>query len=539
MPTESADAPLDRDEEQGAATATDPYSASRIGRGVFHLVGGKAVTSVAGVGTFFLLVRELPVEQFAAYTILFGLVELIEAVTGIGLTQILSRYLPELFVAHRTPTMQRLAACVLALRFCVLGIFLGLAYFLTPMIAPLTGLGSWEWALKTYLAVVLVRVVATTLFGVLESMLYQAVAQLGFGSVTVLRFALIFYASSRGQLDIGTVILIELVTDFIGVGIMSIGLVRALARGAGGARNDEPGWIGANLRRMLGFGIKGYLQHMLIMPFGSSTNRLLVGGALSAPEVALFGFAQSIADLMERYLPLKLLAGVIRPVLTARFVRDRRFANLELSANLIFKFNAILVCLAAVVIAAGGKEMLAFVSAGKYSENAVGLLLLMCLLVLLFSLRQMLDHVSHAVERNGPLIWSNTLITFSVLPGIALLPILGVFALPTANVCGLAAGCLILIWRLRAEGFHYRQEWASLGKMLASTIVGMLAGVLTRWLGAGWVASATVGASCFMLAVAVFRPWDARERLLIKDFTSRLRQRTPDRRSDALDSVRR
>lgn len=495
-------------------TTSDPYSASRVSRGVAYLLGGKIVTSVAGVGTFLLLVRSLPIEQFAAYSVLFALVELVDAITGVGLTQVLSRYVPELLVGHRHKSLRGLLAVTLALRGIVLAVFLGLIYLVAPIVSPLIGLADWEWAVRAYLAVVLVRVAAATLFTVLESMLHQAIAQTGAALVTVMRFALLALAAGQGALDLQTVIAIELVTDLIGCTVMLFGMLRAVPSKVAG--EPEVGdWIRSNGVRMFEFGIKGYLQHMLIMPYGGATNRLLVGGALGSPEVALFGFAQSVADLMERYLPVKLLAGVIRPVLTARYARSGRFSDLRFTANLIFKTNATLVCLAAVVIYAGGEDMVTFIAAGKYRDGGVELLLLMCALVFMYSLRLMLDHVSHAVERNGPLIWSNAVITSSVLLGIGLLPVLGVYALPAANLFGLAVGIAVLVWRLRAAGFDYRYDVAGLVAMSVATTVGIGVGQCSRLLDLGWIGAIAAAAVTFVCALLALKPFSHEERQLL------------------------
>lgn len=492
---------------------SDPYSSPRIVRGVAYLAGGKVVTSIAGIGTFLLLVQALPVPQFAAYSVLFALVELIEAVTGVGLTHILARYVPELFAENRRNALRRLVLGALALRSGVLALVLGAIYLLAPQVSALIGLSDWEWAVTAYLAVVFVRVVSVSLFSILESMLHQAVAQLGFGLVTVMRFALIALAASQGTLELQTVIVIELITDILGLGVMLVGVMRAMPGDVEGEPTEGANWLRANLRRMLEFGMKGYLQHMLIMPYGGAVNRVLVGGSLVSSDVALFGFAQSVADLMERYLPVKLLAGVIRPVLTARYVRDRRFSDLAAAANLIFKLNAMLVCAAAVVISSGGEPLLAAITAGKYSEAGAGLLLLMCALVFMYSLRHMLDHVSHAVERNGPLIWSNAVITCSMLPGIALLPTLGVYALPAANLLGLIVGTAILVWRLRREGFDYRHDMVGVAGMLAAAGLGMGVGELVRWAGFGWIVvmmSALMAFSFVMVVLLYYRPEERR-----------------------------
>jgi O-antigen/teichoic acid export membrane protein len=481
------------------------------------------VTSVAGIGTFLLLVRELTITEFAAYSILFALVELVDAISNVGVGQVLSRYVPELYVEHRPKTMRRLIALGLAVRAGILCAFLLAIWLLAPLLAPMIGLRDWEWALKLYLLVVLFRVSTMTLFTILESMLNQGIAQLGFGSVTALRFVLLLAATWHAGLDLHTVIAIELVTDILGFGIMLTGLIRTTPKPADD-EEDRPDWIRENARRMGGFGMKGYLQHMLIIPFGSSTNRLLVGGSLGGPEVALFGFAQSVADLMQRYLPVKLLAGVIRPVLTARFVRDRRFSDIELASNLIFKLNAAIVCLAAVVLSGGGRQMIEFVSGGKYGERGLGLLLMMCAGVLLFSHRHMLDHVSNAVERNGPLIWSNAFITLSVIPGIALLPLIGVYALPAANLVGVAGGSWLLIHRLRVEGFDYREDHAGLARLLGATGIGAATGFSMGALGIAWMLSAATSALVFLGAALLLRPWHAHELAVVDEIAGRFRQ---------------
>lgn len=504
-------------------TKGDPYGASRVLRGAIHLLLGKAVTSVAGIGTFVLLVRALPVEQFAAYTILFALVDLIDTIASVGLSHALARYVPELFGSHRTFALRRFVVHVMALRLGLLAICLLVVYALASQLGPLIGLANWEWALKAYLPVVLVRTAANSLFGILESMLHQGLAQLGFSIVTVLRFGMLWLATAQGPLDLQTVIIIELTADLLGVGIMLLATIRVMPRPDPAAAARDAGWVKSNFGRIAEFGIKGYVQHLLVLPYGTSTSRVLVGGTLASGEVALFGFAQTVADLLERYLPMRLLAGVTRPVLTARYVRDRRFKDLELAANLLFKINATVVCAAAVVIFGGGTQMLAWVTAGKYSEGSVGLLMMMSALVLLYALRTMLDQVCHVVERNGPLIWSNAFITLSVLPGIALLPTLGVYALPTANLAGLVLGLLILVHRLRIGGFDYRQDLVGLGRMLTATGIGLGAAECCRWIGGGWIATLAAGTVFFVAAFVLLRPWTAGERELVDELVRRIR----------------
>jgi len=170
---------------------TDRYGGAQVRRGLVHFLAGKALTSVAGIGTFVLLVRALPLDEFAAYSILFGLVELIAAVTGVGITHVMARYVPEVYAIHLNKTFRALVLRLLLLRFSVLALAVGLMWAFAEPISGLIGLGGWQDALVMYLWVIAVRSVLLTLFSLLEQMLLQGTAQSSMSLVTVSRFAVL------------------------------------------------------------------------------------------------------------------------------------------------------------------------------------------------------------------------------------------------------------------------------------------------------------------------------------------------------------
>jgi O-antigen/teichoic acid export membrane protein len=255
---------------------------------------------------------------------------------------------------------------------------------------------------------------------------------------------------------------------------------------------------------------------MLIMPYNGSTARVLTGSALSAPEMALFGFAQGFSDLIGRYLPVNLFSGIVRPVLTARYVRDGRFQDIVATSNLMFKVSGAISLLIAVAVYSGGAPMLTLATNGKYGDGHVGLLLLICAVVFMYAFRMSLDQVCNAVERNGPLIWSNVVITSSVLPGILLLPIVGVYALPLSTLGGLVVGCIVLHWRLKVVGFQYRHDFPGLARLGAAVVFAMLAADATRWAGAPWQLALVAGIVSYIVAVLVLRPASTHDRNIVR-----------------------
>src|SRR5690606_13086800 len=101
-------------------------------------------------------------------------------------------------------------------------------------------------------------------------------------------------------------------------------------------------------QRIIVFGVKGYLQNIVIMPFSGMFNRLVIGSQLPVPQIAMFGFAQTILDLMLRYLPAQLFAGMMRPVMAARFSTTGKFSEVQTISNAALRFNLALVGLVAV-----------------------------------------------------------------------------------------------------------------------------------------------------------------------------------------------
>ena len=500
----------------------NPYGASRIKRGLAYLVAGKLLTSVGGIGTFVLLVRVLPVEEFAVYSIMFGLVDLVAAISSVGILHVVSRYVPEVYSRHLHTSLRRLVFGTLIMRLVVLGLFVAVLHANADTIGGVIGLEGWEWALKAYLFVVLSRVLAFTLFSALESMLHQAIAQMGFMLVTVSRFVILASLAYQGMLDLQTVIAVEIVTDLLGSMVMLIGLLRVLPRS--GTPNsidaeEDAGWIRNNIRRMADFGGKGYLQHMLLLPFGGPTDRLMVGSRLATADVALFGFAQWILDLMEKYLPAQMLIGMIRPVLTARWAANRDFGEIVFFTNLLLKINLLIIATGVVVVIAGAADVITFVTGGKYSE-ALPLLLTMLLLVALYSWRHVLDITTHTVERNEPLIWAHTVLNISVIPGWLMLPVIGVYALPVSHVVGMVTASLVLRWRLGKFGFVYHHDLKGIGRILTAMAAGSGSAWLTH-LVLPWpvvvVCSVLVYGGCLLL----LRPINAREIALLRDFRKR------------------
>ncbi|MGE0316115.1 MAG: lipopolysaccharide biosynthesis protein [Lautropia sp.] len=448
---------------QAPTVKADPYSNSRIRSGARSFVLGKAVSSVAGVATLLLVVRALDIAEFAAYSVMFGIVEVLLVVSSVGTMHVLNRFIPEIFALHYGGALRSLLRVALGIRFSVLlAVLAASAIFIGPIAAAI-GLDAWRGALMLYLVVALLRTVNNTLYQVLEAMLSQKYGQSAFALVTVSRFALVGAYYLLDLLSLHALVVIEIGSELVGALVMArfVALQAGRAQVPATGTDAERGWLAANRRRLVDFGLKGYSQGLLILPYTGMVNRMVMGAYFPPAQIAQFGFGQTVYDLLARYLPAQFFAGLVRPVMTARFSSGGGFGQVERITNLTLNVNLVLIGLAFACLFAGGEDMLLAVTRGKYGQASLDLLALMLCLLALESWRHVLDQMSHTLERYGFLVFSNALLGGSLLLGIALFDTLGVFALPVANAAIATLSNLMVIAWVRHTGFPFRQDLAA------------------------------------------------------------------------------
>ena len=109
----------------------------------------------------------------------------------------------------------------------------------------------------------------------------------------------------------------------------------------------------------------------MILPYGGNTNRLVAGHMLAAPAVASYGFAQSLYEYLKRYLPAQLMVGLIRPVVVARWARERSFPAIAEISSQVVLINVLLI--GGGVLAAAGIGLFLFSPSHEASKGSVSL----------------------------------------------------------------------------------------------------------------------------------------------------------------------
>lgn len=475
------------------------YGRDRVVAGLIHFLLGKGISSVAGFLAMVLVIRALPVDQFASYSVLVALVETLTGLSGLGLAHALLRYVPELYARHYQRALRKYVGGSVLLRSAVLLLAAFAAYLLSNQLAPMIGLGDSIGPFQLFLLLVFLRSTSQFLSQILESTLHQANAQFAFSLTAVVRMVGMLYLTQHPAPDLMQVIWVEVLGDGLGLLVMAYGVLRMLSQGSGeqAPPDDDASWLRRHLGQIARFALAGYVQHLAILPYGGNTNRLVGGRMLADAQMASFGFAQSLYEYIKRYLPAQLLVGLIRPVVVARYSEQRNFADAARISGKVLQINILFIGAAFVLLAVGGPEAIAWMSAGKYGAGVAIVLAALFVILLLETQRQQLDLLVQTVEIYKVLIPSNLLLAGSVLLAVALLPALGAVAFPLANIVGLLLANAWVQRRMDALGFRFRHDWYGSSLVFGAALLATLSALGLKQLGLAWYGALLVAAATY------------------------------------------
>ncbi|MGZ8270518.1 MAG: beta-1,6-N-acetylglucosaminyltransferase [Methylophilus sp.] len=465
---------------------SDRYSSARIKVGLLHFMLGKGASAIAGFAAMLLVIRELSVSSFAAYSILVAMVEIITAISGFGLVHALLRYVPELYAKHYQLSLKKFLTYSICIRVVVLFATGLVAYYLSDAIAPKIGLGAMLDAFKLFLLVVVVRSITHFISQILESTLHQGNAQLAFLLAAIARLVGMLYLAHQGNVTLIEVIWIELIADVLSLLVMLVGLIKIVADNTHINPEDDGNWPKRHLKQIAKFALTGYLQHLAITPYGGHANRLVGGGMLSIVSMANYGFAQSIYEYIKRYMPAQLLVGLIRPIVVARYSERKNFSTAANLCNQVMLVNVLLIIGLYVILMVAGKDGLMMISAGKYGADALLVLSALFLVLLLETQRQQLDLLVQTVERYQFLIYSNALLASSILLAFVLIPFLGAVGMPLANVIGLLVANAWVNRQLNSAGFTFKYPWFISASILLLGVFALALGEILKYSGVTW-----------------------------------------------------
>lgn len=492
------------------------YSSARAKQSLLHFLVGKFLSALLGVGFLVLMVRHLATSHYGAYVALIALLDVFYLTTGLGLSTIAQRYVAEFRMRASPGRLRAFLGGLFARRVLHSLVFAGVLYALHELLLPALGLPLQARLLPWMLLLLVAAASLSFLDEVLAALLMQGVSQSMAMTRNTLKLGAVALVLWRGgTLDIDLLLGVELSAVALALALGSAMLYRQLRRSPAAADADPHYQVAG----MWGVAGRFYLIQLIGQAYGQNVAKLLITRMLGLVQTAVYGFAQSIADMLANYLPAHLLAGWLRPLMVSRYLASRRLGDMVDVANLVLKLNLLGIVPVAVFFSQRGDLFGAWVTAGKYAHAGM-LLTLVTLFIGLQTVHLMVAMIAMTLEQASSNLVA-TLVSAASLP-LALL-LIRWFG-PEGASLGLLSGELIWIATavrlLARRGYVIEWDWRGSARLFLAGAAAAAAGyavpaghgpVLWQLL----LAAAVIGVA-FILCAALLKPLRDAERTLIR-----------------------
>ncbi len=487
----------------------------------------RPLSAIGGLLILVLLSRMLTSIEYGAYFSILAIMEILILSSNLGLVPAAYRYISASEWSDGSVCLEGPIRQLVFLR------ILSLLLFSIPLMA-LPAVAVWfldASAIAPAMLPLVVLIVFTeglaryieTLF---ESMQFQGRSQITLILRTLLRLAGLSILLINDLLSFHKFIYVELAATTSGMTI-ALFLLWSLNRQANKKFGKQTITTKTNIARMARFALPTYVAQVLGATSGPDALKLALGSVAGASAIAQFGFAYSIAAIVQRYMPVNILSGIFRPLFIAvSHQPDSDKALVELF-NVSVKLNWIFVLTAYSFVYFGGDPLLALLSRGNYPDvGAVAA----CLLLSLIAAGLHLNLSLYCLAKENA--WHPLIATTASMVG---LPV-GYILAAKFGALGIAVafGITELIWSvvcllaLHASFPKSLQlDWTGFANILAIEVVALFFGtMLNTYLTDNWILSALLATSLFLSLILPSAAFSKKEKTWILSMIPFIRLKT-------------
>lgn len=375
----------------------NPYGTSALRKNVITFLSGKFLSAALTFAILLLVVRVLPVEQYAAYVTLIASMELGYAIAQLGLSWMAARYLPEYLLNARGKVLIRYCIKLLVWQSLSLAAFLCLFSLMLGKFLIWSDLGQYQSAAKIVLVILFVEGVGKFCReGMLGPLMQQGAIRFSMILRQFIFLSILVFQSYDGDISLHNVVCFELIASGMGSTIAVLSLVRILflQRGNPGNANWE---VVASFHQWK-LALQMYSAHLMALTYSPQILINILQKSAGPEATALFGFLRSLIDQVSRYLPATLLFSIVRPKLVATSVSNGNQEMIRL-ASTIGKLSLLLLFPLLAVSAGWGEQFVNYLSGGKFTDSAMALFGFLLVLIP-YSQRHLLETVAVILERS-------------------------------------------------------------------------------------------------------------------------------------------
>ena len=420
------------------------YDRGRARRSLFDTVAFRALSQLATLASYVVLVRAMPKQDFGLLNLLYAFIPVVSALASLGLEQALKRYQPEYLHAGRLDVAAWLVRWISSARLLSNLVIIAVLLLSWGHVAPIFGLGPYrdDFMLFSVLLLIFFQVQLLQL-SVAAHMLHR----FSVGSIALLSVVkLLAYGglAAFDKLTLETAILVD-TAGYSLVWLFLREVYRRLCLPPPGQSLQAP--PADERRRILRYGLLNNFNDAGTLFLDSRTDNFFIAAFIDAISVGVYAFYTRLTEMASNLLPTRMFETVVQPMFFSIPPADsgRRlpeYFSFLLNVNLALQWPVMAFALAE------HAEIVQVVFGGRFLSYS-WLLPLVVAFSSVNSISTPVTLVAQYEERAGVLLLSKVFAVANFLGMLLLIPTAGLYGAAIASGLSQFLKNLFVWWKVR------------------------------------------------------------------------------------------
>ncbi|MFH1010139.1 MAG: oligosaccharide flippase family protein, partial [bacterium] len=459
-----------------------------------------------------LLLRTMAVQEYGLYSVLFtGILLNLPYLTGLGIPNLLIRFIPELFAESKYRMIGRLFRTANHLQIGTGMLWLLLALLFAPQIAGWLKFPGSEDILRIFAVGALAYLVQENVMLVLSGIFRQRIIFAVIFVYNLVRLSAILYVTQRAY-SLLAVTVVEVAALALSLILYFIAYHRTLRPLV--LQDQSPSEPNA-WRRFLRYTGLSYLNEIGAMLVVQATDLLIVTGILGGIAVGYYGVADKITAMVKNALPNTILKSVIEPLFFSEYSSSQK-ESVRFGFSLLAKALFFFALPVGVWLALMAEPVIVHLFEPRYAP-AAKIITVMAFFIPIMALHMPCNLTLQNAERIDWIIYSKIAGVLKILVSLWLVPQWGVLAMVWISGLGMTLQNFLL-YAFIATKLRIHADLLGLLRIVVNGLLAALGFLLIRESFAGLVGlflSVPFFAILYLVLNILHKPFHPEERTFI------------------------
>ncbi|MES2205203.1 MAG: oligosaccharide flippase family protein [Pseudomonadota bacterium] len=490
---------------------------SKIRRGLIFFAFGKVSSAILGFMWLALLVRYIEKKEFGIYIAFLSFIEIGSLLSSLGIFSFIQRYLPEYHLKGSREIFRNILIKAIIFRLLTLCVFTGMVliiyFYFGYKFSWIASLGSIQIVVWFFI----LESMARFFDSIFDSLIQQGYSQLISFIRNCSRIVWLYFIVNEIGLNANDIMRLEAIL----AGAIVISGCFVLWNYSKDLPIESQG-LDIDFPKVVSFSMHNFGALAINQFSGFDALKLAIAYKLGSTAVAPYGLAQSIIEIIRRYMPLLFLLGFIRSIIVSDFTTNKNSDRVFKQGALLFKINTFILIPTMMFSIFLGHDILKIWAGNKNYLEVADYLPFFLLTIQFQALRVLLSLFATVFERGKIILIATIYSLISILFTFLLLNYLGVYAALIGAFLGEAVYCRVLVNSLHLSWNSIFGGSVSYFKIIGASILASLSAsklliLFPPYANKMWAIScAGISFTIILLFILyIFKPFSDEERLKI------------------------